>query len=59
MKSISAENKDKRWQKTNVANLMRHVQSGNYYARIRVGGKLIWKSLKGGAANTECGECPP
>jgi integrase len=29
-----------------VANLVRHVQSGNYYARIRVRGKLIWKSLK-------------
>jgi hypothetical protein len=29
-----------------VANLVRHVQSGGYYARIRVRGKLIWKSLK-------------
>jgi hypothetical protein len=29
-----------------VANLVRHVQSGNYYARIRVRGKLIWKTLK-------------
>ena len=29
-----------------VANLVRHVESGNYYARIRVRGKLIWKSLK-------------
>ena len=29
-----------------VANLVRHIQSGNYYARIRVRGKLIWKSLK-------------
>jgi len=36
------------WQKTPVANLMRHVQSENYYARIRVRGKLIWKSLKTG-----------
>jgi hypothetical protein len=25
---------------------MRHRQSGNYYARIRLRGKLIWKSLK-------------
>ena len=25
---------------------MRHVSSGNYYARIRVRGKLIWKTLK-------------
>ena len=29
-----------------MANLVRHVQSGNYHARIRVRGKLIWKSLK-------------
>ena len=29
-----------------MANLVRHVQSGNYYARIRVRGKLIWKPLK-------------
>jgi hypothetical protein len=26
-----------------VANLARHVQLSNYYARIRVRGKLIWK----------------
>ena len=29
-------------QKTSAANLARHVQSENYYARIRVRGKLIW-----------------
>ena len=29
-------------------NLVRHVQPGNYYARIRVRSKLIWKSLKTG-----------
>lgn len=46
MKTNSSENTDPRWQKTPVANLVRHVQSGNYYARIRVRGKLIWKSLK-------------
>ena len=46
MKTNSSENKDQRWLKTPVANLVRHIQSGNYYARIRVGGKLIWKSLK-------------
>jgi len=45
METNSSENKDQRWLKTPVANLMRHVQSGNYYARIRVRGKLIWKSL--------------
>lgn len=46
MKANSSENTDPRWQKTPVANLVRHVQSENYYARIRVRGKLIWKSLK-------------
>ena len=46
MKTNSSENTESRWQKTPVANLVRHVQSGNYYARIRVRGKLIWKSLK-------------
>lgn len=46
MKTNSSETTDSRWQKTPVANLVRHVQSGNYYARIRVRGKLIWKSLK-------------
>jgi integrase len=35
-----------RWQKTPVANLVRNSASGNYYARTRVKGKLIWKSLK-------------
>ena len=46
MNADSCENTDPRWQKTPVANLVRHIQSGNYYARIRLRGKLIWKSLK-------------
>jgi integrase len=46
MNANSSDKTDARWQKTPVANLVRHVQSGNYYARIRVRGKLIWKSLK-------------
>ncbi len=46
MKANSSEITDSRWLKTPVANLVRHVQSGNYYARIRVRGKLIWKSLR-------------
>jgi integrase len=46
VKTNSSHKTDSVWQKTPVANLMRHVQSGNYYARIRVRGKLIWKSLK-------------
>ena len=34
------------WQKTQYSNLIRNVSSGTYYARFRVSGKLIWKSLK-------------
>jgi integrase len=46
MKDDQCEQTESRWQKMPVANLVRHVESGNYYARIRVRGKLIWKSLK-------------
>jgi integrase len=46
MKTNSSDTTEQRWLKTPVANLVRHVQSGNYYARIRVRGKLIWKTLK-------------
>ena len=34
------------WQKTPFLNLVRYVPSGAYFARIRVGGKLIRQSLK-------------
>lgn len=34
------------WQKTSYANLIRYVASGTYYARFRVKGKLIRRSLK-------------
>ncbi|HZM06584.1 MAG TPA: hypothetical protein VFC44_26585 [Candidatus Saccharimonadales bacterium] len=34
------------WQATPLANLIRNAASGNYYARVRLKGKLIWKSLK-------------
>lgn len=37
---------DKDWQKTQYANLIRYVPSGTYYARIRIRGKLLRKSLK-------------
>ncbi len=36
----------KEWQKTSFANLIRYVPSGTYYARLRVKGKLIRRSLK-------------
>ncbi|HOF47167.1 MAG TPA: hypothetical protein PLY00_02915 [Verrucomicrobiota bacterium] len=34
------------WQKTPSSNLLRYVPSGFYFARIRVGGKLIRRSLE-------------
>ena len=37
---------ESQWQKTPIANLVRNTASGNYYARPRIKGKLIWKSLK-------------
>jgi hypothetical protein len=39
MKGDQSIHTETRWQKTPVANLVRHVPSGNYYARIRVRGK--------------------
>jgi integrase len=36
----------KLWQKTQFANLVRFVPSGMYFARLRVAGKLIRRSLK-------------
>ena len=35
----------KTWEKTRLANLVRH-RSGRYYARAYAGGKEVWKSLK-------------
>lgn len=34
------------WQKTSFANLIRYEPSGTYFARLKVGGKLIRRSLK-------------
>jgi len=42
----SKSEKEPQWQKTPIANLVRNTSSGNYYARVRVRGKLIWKTLK-------------
>src|SRR5262245_34153363 len=36
----------KTWARTRHRNLLKHQQSGNYYARTFAGGKEIWKSLK-------------
>ena len=37
---------DTHWTKTQYSNLIRYIPSGTYYARLRVVGKLIRKSLK-------------
>lgn len=37
---------EKNWQTTAVQNLVRYAPSGTYFARFRVGGKLVWKSLE-------------
>ena len=38
--------KEPTWVKTQFSNLVRHAPSGGFYARLRVKGKLIWRSLK-------------
>jgi integrase len=45
-KTESESERVPQWQKTPVANLVRSTASGTYYARARIKGKLIWKSLK-------------
>jgi integrase len=40
-----AAQEGREWQKTQFANLIRYVPSGTYYARIRIRGKLLRKSL--------------
>ncbi len=42
----TADHPARDWQKTQFTNLIRYVPSGTYYARLRVAGKLIRKSLK-------------
>ncbi len=44
--SQPASPKPKLWQKTQYANLIRYIPSGTYFARIRVAGKLVRRSLK-------------
>ena len=46
MKRARTTKNDSRWSKTQYANLIRYVPSEKYFARIRVHGKLILKSLK-------------
>ena len=47
METSKTESKQEaQWQTTPLANLVRNTASGNYYARVRLKGKLIWNSLK-------------
>lgn len=43
---------DSPWQKTRYTNVVRYVPSGVYYARLRVGGKLVWRSLETNTLST-------
>lgn len=42
---MKQEKTTKTWQKTRLQYLVRH-KSGGYYARVFIGGKEVWKSLK-------------
>src|SRR6266516_3029835 len=44
--NLQPDGRESSWQKTPYANLVRYAPSGKYFARIRVGGKLIRQSLK-------------
>ncbi|HEX5400493.1 MAG TPA: hypothetical protein VFY06_15710, partial [Verrucomicrobiae bacterium] len=41
-----ASESESEWQKTPYSNLIRYVPSGTYFARVKVKGKLIRRSLK-------------
>ncbi len=43
---MSKLGKKSAWESTRVQNLIRHASTGTYYARLRIAGKLISKSLK-------------
>jgi len=42
----TTEKRRNRWKNTGKQNLVRHVESGRYYARAYANGKEIWKSLR-------------
>lgn len=44
-KTAPAQEPQNSWQKSPVPNLIRYVPSGIYFARVRIGGKLIRRSL--------------
>jgi len=43
---VKTQSKSGPWQKTHYSNLLRYKSSGTYFARIRINGKLIRRSLK-------------
>jgi hypothetical protein len=43
---LQPDDRESPWQKISFANLIRYSPSDKYFARIRVGGKLIRQSLK-------------
>ena len=47
---------EKTWQPTHYANIVRHIPSEIHYARLRIKGKLIWRSCRRGAQLTVSGE---
>lgn len=38
--------KQKKWERTNVTNMLRNSASGQYYVRVKVNGKQKWRSLE-------------
>jgi integrase len=46
MKGNSKDTESSQWVKSSVGNIVRYVPSGIYFARAKVGGKLIRRSLK-------------
>jgi hypothetical protein len=44
--TVSPPDPDPIWQKTPYANLIRYKTSGTYFARVRIKGKLIRRTLK-------------
>src|SRR5258708_37930955 len=45
-RTTAAPDNARLWQKTQFSNLIRYSPSGTYFARLRVNGKLIRKTLK-------------
>ncbi len=46
MKESASQIKPAKWEPTNTPNLIRNKSSGTFYARFRLNGKLVWRSLE-------------